>query len=157
MLVTNLAYDFFDQVFNCDQAGNSAVLVDHDGHADIVLLHLAQQITAEFAFRYEVHIPTHQRVYCAGLRLDIRHLQDVLGKDNPYNVVNCALEHRHARERPGAQQFDELFNRRVGGHRNNFRPGFHRFPYCLFAELHHRLDQVAIALVQNSFLLPSFQ
>src|SRR5271165_4285424 len=40
MLITDLAHDFFDQVFDRNHAADAAVLVNHDGHANVVALHL---------------------------------------------------------------------------------------------------------------------
>ena len=54
-----------------------------------------------------------------------------------------------------SQQLDELFDRRVGGNRHNFRTRLHRLAHRLLAEFHDRLDQVAIAFVQNAFFLAS--
>src|SRR5438874_8687171 len=44
VFVANLSDNFFYQVFDGDQACNPAVLVYDNGHADVVVLHLAQQI-----------------------------------------------------------------------------------------------------------------
>ncbi len=83
-------------------------------------------------------------------------LQHILGVDDPLDVVNGAFENRHAGEGFLAQQFDELFDCGVGGDGDDFGPGLHGFANSLFAELHHRLNEVAVAFVQNAFFLASF-
>src|SRR5207244_8868117 len=108
VLVANLANDFFYQIFNCDQARDSAVLVDDNGHPDIVLLHLAQQIAAELALRHEIHVFTHQSVNSACLSFRIGDLQDILRKNYSHDVMDRAFEYGNTRKRLGAQQFDEL-------------------------------------------------
>ena len=55
-----------------------------------------------------------------------------------------------------AQQLDELLDRGVGRNGDNFRPRLHGLAHGFFAEFHHRLDQVAVAFVQNAFFLTGF-
>ena len=64
--------------------------------------------------------------------------------------------HRHAGKRLGAQQFDELLDRGVGRDGDDFRPRLHGLADRLLAELHHRLDQVAIAFIEDAFFLARF-
>ena len=86
----------------------------------------------------------------------VRHLQDILGEDDPHDVMDGALENRHPGKRFGAQQFDEFLDGGVGGNGHDFRPRLHGLADRLLAELHHRLDQVAIAFIQNAFFLAGF-
>ena len=96
------------------------------------------------------------RVHRTHVGFGVRHLQHVLGKHDAYDVMNRAFENRHPRKRLGPQQLDKLLHGRVGGDGHNFRPRLHGLANGFFAELHHRLDQVAIAFVQNAFLLARF-
>ena len=60
------------------------------------------------------------------------------------------------RETAWSQQFDELLHRRVDGNGDHLRPRLHGFAHRLAAEFDHRLDQVAIALLNDAFFLPGF-
>ena len=136
--------------------GDAAVFVHDDGHANIVLLHLAQQIADQLALGDKIDIAAHDGVHRAHVGFGVRNLQHVLGKHNAHDVMNGAFENRHPGKRLGAQQFDELLDGGVGSDGHNFRPRFHGFADGFLAELHHRLDQVAIAFIQDAFLLARF-
>ena len=156
MLVADLSDDFFHQVFDGHQAGHSAVFVHDNGHADIVLLHLAQQIADQLALGHKIDIAAHDGVHGAIVGFGVRHLQHVLGEDDAHDVMDGAFENRHPGKRLGAQQFDELLDRGVGRNGHDFRPRLHGLADSLLAELHHRLDQVAIAFIQDAFFLAGF-
>ena len=47
-------------------------------------------------------------------------------------------------------------NGHVGGNSDDFRPRRHDFAHRFVAELHHRLNQVAVAFFQNAFFLARF-
>ncbi len=88
MLVADFANDLFHQILDRHQAGHAAVFVDHNRHANIVLLHFAQQIAAEFALGYEVNIAPHQRFESALRGFAIGHLQHVLRVNNALDIVD---------------------------------------------------------------------
>jgi len=44
VLVPDFAHDLFHQIFDRDQPGDAAIFVDHNRHADVAALHLAQKI-----------------------------------------------------------------------------------------------------------------
>src|SRR5271157_837428 len=75
MLIANLAHDLFDQVFNGYQPGDTSVLVGHNGQADVLLLHLAQQLAAQLGFRHEVHVGFHELPDRLRSGLAVRNLQ----------------------------------------------------------------------------------
>ena len=81
MLIANLTHNFFDQVFDGDEASHAPVFVNHDGHANVVLLHLAQKVAAPLALGHEVNVLTHERVHGAGTGFGVRNLQHILGVD----------------------------------------------------------------------------
>ena len=70
--------------------------------------------------------------------------------------MNRAFKNWHAREGLVFKQLDELLHRCVGGNSHNFRARLHRFAHGLLAKFDDRLDQVAIAFVQDAFFLSSF-
>ena len=96
MLVADLTHDLFHQVFNRDQPGDSAVLIYDNRHPDILLLHLAEQITSELALRYEINVTPHQAVQRPDPRLTIRHLQHVLRVNDSLNIVDVPFIHGDA-------------------------------------------------------------
>src|SRR5580704_6190998 len=154
VLVPDLADDFLNQIFDGHQARHPTVLVHHHRHANIVLLHIAQQVADQFALGHKVDITAHDRVHSAIVGFGVRDLQDVLREDDAHDVMDGAFEHRHPGETFGAQQFDKLLDGGVGRNSHDLRPRFHRLAYGLLAELHHRLDQVPIAFIQDAFFLP---
>ena len=74
MLVTNLTNNLFHQVFNRDQSGRPAVLVDNDGHLDVAPLHFPEEFTAQLAFRNEINIFSHQALDRSRASFRIRNL-----------------------------------------------------------------------------------
>ncbi len=156
VFVSDLTHDFFDQILDRDQSRHSPILVDHDGHANIVLLHLAQKFAPQLTFGYKIHIFPHERVQGARVRLSVRHLQNILRVNDSLNVMNRPFEHWHTGKRFHAQQFNELLDRGIGRDGDDFRPRLHRLSHRLFAKFHDRLDHVTVALVQDSFLLTGF-
>src|ERR1039458_3080313 len=156
VLVADLANDFLHQVFDGDQAGDSAVLVDDDGHANVVALHLAHQLAAQLGFGDKVHIGLHQVAYGLGARVRVEDLQEVLGIDNAFDMVDIAFIDRYARIGIPLYQFGEILDGGVDGHRDDLGPGPHHFAHRLVAEFDHRLDKIAVALLQNALFLTGF-
>ena len=90
------------------------------------------------------------------MRIGIRHLQHILCVNDSHDLVDASLENRHARKRPRSQQLNKFFDTGITRHNYHFRPRLHRFACSFFAKLHNRLNQIAVALIQDSFLLPGF-
>src|SRR5208283_4350105 len=156
VLIAALADDLFDQIFDRDQATDTAVLINHDGHANIVALHLAQQFAPQLGFGNEVHIGFHQVANGLAVRLDIGNLQQVLGIDDAFDVIDIALVHRYARVGMFLHQIRKFVDRRADWNSDDLRPRRHNLPHRFVAELNHRLDEVAVALPQNAFFLAGF-
>src|SRR5208283_3082847 len=156
VLIADLADDLFDQIFDRDQATDTAVLINHDGHANIVALHLAQQFAPQLGFGNEVHIGFHQVANGLAVRLDIGNLQQVLGIDDAFDVIDIALVHRYARVGMFLHQIRQFVDRRADWNSDDLRPRRHNLPHRFVAELNHRLDEVAVALPQNAFFLAGF-
>src|SRR5579871_732652 len=155
-LVSNLADDFFNQILNGDQSRHAAVFIDDDRHADILLLHLAQQFASQLAFGDEVHVPPHERIKRARMRLGIGNLQHILRVDDSLNVVHAAFVHRHSRVVLASQHLDEALDGGIYRDGEHGRTGPHSLADGFSAELNDRLNQVAVALLNNSLFLPSF-
>src|ERR1022692_76912 len=147
VLVADLADDLFHQVLDGHQAGDSAVLVDDDGHANVVALHLAHQLAAQLGFGDKVHIGLHQVAHGFGARVRIQDLQEVLGIDNAFDMVDIAFIYGYARIGIPLYQFGEILDGGVDGDRDNLGTGPHHFAHRLVAEFDDRLDQIAVALL----------
>ena len=117
-------------------------------------MHLAQKIASQLAFGDKMNIAPHNGIQGAHVRFAVGDLQHVLGVNNAFDVVNAAFVHGHASVVLGAKQFDEVFHRRVGGKGKHRRARLHRLADGFAAELHDRLNQVAVALLNNALFLP---
>src|SRR5215472_246069 len=156
MLVPDFTDDFLDQVLDGDQAGDAAIFVDDNREADVMLPHLAQQVTAQLTLGDEIQVLAHERFDRARAGFGVGYLKDILRVHNADNVVDGVAVDGNAREWLGAQQFNEFFDRGIGGHGHHLRPRLHGFPYGFAAELDHRLNQVAVTGLNDAFFLPSF-
>ena len=136
MLVADLADDLFDQVFHGDHAGHAAVFIDHDGHVQIGLLHLAQQRTYPLGLGDKMH-RLHHLAHGAGARVAIGDLQQIMGQHDADDVINIAVVNRHARVGFAALQFRKLFDGGIGGDGGDLRTRRHDFSHCLVAEFHN--------------------
>src|SRR5271165_5933153 len=155
VLVADFSHDLFDQIFDRDQATDSAIFVYHDRHADVVALHLAEQFASQLGFGDEVHVGLHQVANCFPMCLDIGNLQQVLGIHNALDVIDISFAHRYARIGMFLHQFGKFGDCHGGWHSDDLRSWRHDFADGFVAELDYRLDQVSIALLQNAFLLTS--
>ena len=156
MIIADFTHNFFHEILDRNQSRYAAVFVDHNRHTDILLLHFAEQIAAQLAFRHEIDIAPHDRAQHADVRLAVGHLQHVLRIDDSLNVVNTSFIHRHARIVLRAQHFDEALNRSIRRNREHLRTRLHRLAHRLAAEFDHRLDQVAVTLLNDAFFLARF-
>ena len=67
-LVDDVAHQLFEQVLERDQPGRPAVLVDHDGHVELLLLHLAQEVRDVLGLGDELGRPrADSRTACSAL------------------------------------------------------------------------------------------
>ena len=97
----------FEQVFDGDQAGDAAVLVDDDAHVLLFALHLAQQLVAALGFRDEDGRALDAGDgACAGFL--VGDLQQVVGEGDAGNVVERAGVDGNAGEVVFAQQLEKL-------------------------------------------------
>src|SRR5271166_1465891 len=155
-LVAYFAHDLFDQIFNGNHADDAAVLVNHNGHADVVALHLAQQFAAQLGFGNEVHIGLHQVAHRLAVRLNIGYLQQVLGINDALDVIDIAFVHGNARVRMFPHQIGKFGDGHAGWRGDDLGTRRHYLTHRLVAKLDHRLNEIAVALLQDSFFLTRF-
>ena len=91
MLVVNLADDLFEQVFDGDEAGDAAVLVDDDAHMLLFALHLAQQFVDALGLGDELRLALDAG-HGAGAGLGVGDLQQVVGEGDAGDVVDGAFD-----------------------------------------------------------------
>src|SRR5437667_1470021 len=96
-LVANIAYQFFEQVFDGDEPGGSTVFVDDNREMELSRLHQLEQLVGLFGLGYELrraHDGAHQLVAAAG-PLGAHHVFRVRDADD---VVDVVADHGQARE-----------------------------------------------------------
>ena len=94
-LVANVAYQFFEQVFDGNEAGGSTVFVDDDREMELSRLHQLEQLVGLLGLGYELRRPhdrAHQLVAAAG-PLCAHHVFRVR---DAHDVVDAVAHHRQA-------------------------------------------------------------
>src|SRR5271166_3965276 len=71
-------------------------------------------------------------------------------------MVNRTFVHGDAREMLAPEQLDYLLDGVIGGDGYHLRPWLHRLANGFAAELDYRLDQVAVAFLDDAFFLSRF-
>src|SRR4051794_20438308 len=100
VLVDDLAHQLLDEILEGDQAGGAAVLVDHDGHVALLLLHLRQQLGHPLGLGHEVGRPGQLAdLHVAPLVPNGPH--EVLGVEQAVDVVDPLLVDRYSAEPRG--------------------------------------------------------
>ena len=145
VLVNDLADDLLDQVLDRHEAGGAAVLVHHDRHMHVLLLHLPQQLRNLLLLGNEEG-GTAQRtcLYIAPRLVDA--LEQVLRVQHTHDVVDIALIDRDARVTALDDYLQGLVQRRdgPGGHHVGTRD--HHLAYERVSELEDRVDQLTLVL-----------
>ncbi|RWW90332.1 hypothetical protein BHE74_00044329 [Ensete ventricosum] len=108
-----LADDFFEDVFQGDNAQHFAVFIHHHAQATLLLVEVQQLQLQGRAFRDKVGFVAsgEQRLFGqAGVRQQVL---DLPGVEHRFYLVDVAVEHRQARTLRGAQLFNDFFDRVV--------------------------------------------
>ena len=95
-LILDLANDLLEHVFDSDEPGHAAKLVDHDGQVIAVATKFAQQVIEPFALRHKNGRPQQGADVQCGRTLQ---LEQVFGQQDADDVVALALVHRKPRMR----------------------------------------------------------
>ena len=150
VFVADLADDLFEQIFNGDQAGGAAVLVDDDRDLHATALKLLEQIRHALGLGHEVRGPHQWRnriAHAAGRQA----LDQVLDEDEALHVIQRILEHRHARILLLAEQGIELFDGGVAVDGDDVGPRRHHLADHGFAEVGEVAQQLARLPFLNGF------
>ena len=149
MLVADLADDHLQQVLHGGQAGGVSVLVHHDHHVGVFLLHLAHEVADGLGFGHEDEV-ADQLAHGAVLALFFFDLEHVAHVDEAGDMIDVPLVHRNARELLVDDELPQLSERGIGGNGDDVRPRRHHFPHHLVAELDHRLHQFPVLLFNET-------
>ena len=135
--VLDLADDFFQHVFNGDQAGDSAELVDHDGLVVAVATELAQQVVELLALGHE---DGRAQQGADVQRRRALELEQVFGKQNADDVLALLAVDRKARVPGFDHQVQLLVKRRVDVDQVHARRGHHDIARCHVGQTDHAVE-----------------
>ncbi|MNS98366.1 hypothetical protein D3C72_1327300 [compost metagenome] len=111
LLAFEFADDFFENVFQGDDAQNLAVFVDHHAQAPLLLVEVQQLQLQRRAFRHEVRFVTSGQQRFARQITVVQQVPDLPGVEHRFNLIDVAMEHRQACALVMPQLFDDFFDR----------------------------------------------
>src|SRR6266852_4373139 len=143
VFVADLAQDHFHQVLHRAQTGGVAVLIHHNHHVRVVLLHLAHEIVYRLALGHYAdgshqfsHGPSH-----AFVLFQLEHVADMHEADD---LVDRPFIDGDARILFVDNELAQLLERRLYRDGDDVGPRRHHLAHDFVAELHDRLDQLAV-------------
>src|SRR5215217_329494 len=150
MLVGDLAYDLFQQVFERDDPFQAAVLVDYEPEVHLCFLHLPQNVfepgSVDHVQRRLQHI-----FELESFRVEkIRH--HVFAVDEADHVVKRLSIHRQTRITMLVKSFRDLFEIASTRNRSHFGARHHRLAHNGVRKLEHTMYQAALFRSQVSTL-----
>ena len=151
VFVLDLPDDLFDGVLHGHQSRDAAVLVDDDGHLLLDLLELAQEIGEGHGLGDEGDGPD-QGLDRLALVLLVGVLEEVLGHDDPFDVVEAVLVDRDPRVLVPDDEVLEVVDGGVPADADHGLPGGHDLADDPVAELDHAPQELVLALVDDALL-----
>ena len=99
MFVGEFTNDFFDDVFEGDEARDPTVFINDHGQVEVFGLHLAQQVIDRLHFDGELG-GTHHLIGAKFMFpiMVFKTLNDILKEQNSANIVGVLSDHRQTRE-----------------------------------------------------------
>src|SRR5690554_4216327 len=96
VFVLNLTNYLFKHIFNGDQAGGAAILVNHDGHVIAVFLEFLEQLIKALALGHECEWPK-DFTYMIPVEIIAQcQWQQVFGQEYANNVIRAVTNNRKA-------------------------------------------------------------
>src|SRR5271157_5741907 len=135
VLVADLSDDHLEQIFHGGQAGGIAVLVHHNHHVRILLLHLAHQVAHRLGLGHEQDGP-HQLADRAVGALGFVQLEHVAHVHEADDTVDALLEYRDPRILFGDDKLPQLLQGGIGGDGYDVGTRRHDLADHLVAEFH---------------------
>src|SRR6185369_15114335 len=120
MLVANFTHDFFHQVFQRDQAGDGAILVNDNGHVYVVFLHFTQKLRSHLGFWHKKHRP-YELGDGGSAGVGFRKLDEIMRQHHAFHLIDAGGVDGHARMRLVTQHGSKLFDRGGGRHSEDVR------------------------------------
>jgi len=146
------ADDLLDEVLEGHDARGTTVLVDHDGHVHLALLHLAEQLADVLGLGGEVRLARNLRER-ALIVADDAMAEQVLCVDHTDDVVDALLVDRDARVAGVDDQPDDVCDG-VGGLRgDDVDSRNHHLAYRLVGHLEDAVDHLPLLLLDDPLLL----
>src|SRR3989475_6476308 len=150
--VADIADNFFDEIFHCDQPRYSSVLIDDQDHLIAFLLHLPKEIVHGFGLGHKIG-RFDQRAEIIELVAPLPDAQQIAFVNDAFNIVEVIAINGN----PGMTLVDhklkQFLHRRVYVDCHNLSARCHYISRHDVAELQDRLDHFAFVAFQNSFFL----
>ena len=156
MLVCDVAYDGFKEIFDGDDAGYGAVLIDDDAHVLLGGLHLAKEFGDHLGFGDEDGGALNLGDG-AGDGVGVGDLEKVMGEGDAGDVVQRLAEDGDAGEDVFLDGGGELFEREGGGDGEDLGAGGHDLADDLVAELDDGAEEFAVGLFEDALLFSGFK
>ncbi len=156
MLVGDVADDGFEEVFDGDDAGDAAVLIDDDAHVLLFGLHLAEELGDHLGFGDEGG-GALDLGDGAGDGVGVGDLEEVVGEGDAGDVVERAVEDGDAGEDVLLDFGGEVAQGEGVGDGEDFGARGHDFADDLVAELDDGADELAVGLFEDAFFFAGFE
>ena len=152
VFVFDFAEDLFEDVFEGDDAGGGAVLIDDDGHVGIVGAEDVDQVGQRAGFGDEDgHAHDVAQVELGGAFAEHQDVDQVLQMDDADDLIGAFFEDGEAGELVFVEEDEELFEGRVDGHGDHVAAGDHDLAGGVFFELEEAMDGQLLELLEFAF------
>ncbi len=152
VFVLDLTDDLLQQILDRHDAGRAAILIHHDRHVHVALLHLLQQLVHLLRLRDEIGIA--QDTVERHIRAAIAQIaQQILGIQDTDDVVYRAFIDRNAGMPVLQDHIQSCKHRRVGRHGCHINARHHHLTHQLVAEGKDRGDQLLLIFFDGGTLL----
>ena len=156
VLVGDVAYDGFEEIFDGDEAGYAAVLVDDDAHVLLFALHLAEELGYFFGLGDEGG-GALDLGDGAGVGFGVGDLEKVVGEGDAGDVVEGTGVDGDAGEGVFVDLGGELAEGEVAGDGEDLGARGHDLEDDLVAELYGGADEFAIGLFEDALFFAGFE
>src|SRR5579883_620164 len=148
-LVFDIADDLFHQVFDGDETGDGAILIDDNHHVDAALAYLAQQVIQTLGLRHKVG--RAQQVANGHMVVTLAQLlEHVSGVENTDNVINIVFVDRNARETALQGKVNGLIDVGIAFQRHHIDARDHHLAHRRIGELEDAADHLGLFLFKHA-------
>jgi len=152
VFVFDFAEDLFEDVFEGDNAGGGAVLIDDDGHVGGVGTEDVDQVRERTGFWDEDgHAHDVAQVELGGAVAEHQHLDQVLQVDDADDLIGAFFKDREAGELVFVEEDEELFEGGVDGHGDHVAAGDHDLAGGVFFEFQEAVNGQLLELLELAF------